>query len=68
MLFDGLGDKPAGGNFSPTAGFAQVWCNSVRKWLLYVDFRACIEFDDALRLGQNPSVDGRGYQVYSVIL
>ena len=55
-------------NFSPTPRFAQVWGNSVRKWLLYADFRGSVGFDDRLSGPLNRSVDVRVYQVYSVIL
>jgi hypothetical protein len=57
-----------GGNFLPTPGFAQVWGNGVRKWLLCADFRDSTQADDELRRNENPSVDEREYRGYSVIL
>jgi hypothetical protein len=57
-----------GSNFSPTPGFAQVWCIGVRKWLLSAHFRAITELGDDLRSMRNQDVDAREYGDYSVIL
>ena len=67
LSFRPQGTSP-GGNFSATPGFAQVWGNGVRKWLLCADFRGDTELSDQLRRNENPSVDEREYGDYSVIL
>jgi len=61
-------DATRGSNFLPTGGFAQVWGNRVRKWLLCADFQASTEIGEKLRRHENRSVDEREYGDYSVIL